>query len=93
VFAIDPRACHITVTVPPLHGGVAGIVVALGSAKIEVTRIEPRGGDGSETYRLTVVDRAGLAVAILEDFGCRIIGPVTDPIGAPTRVALTAAAR
>jgi hypothetical protein len=91
VFAVDPRACHITVAVPPRLDGVAGIVVALGNARIEVTRIEPRGGDGSETYRLTVVDRAGLAVAILEEFGCRIIGPVTDPIGAPTGVALTAA--
>ncbi len=78
------------VAVPPRHGGVAGIVVALGNAKIEVTRIEPRGSDGGETYRLTVIDRAGLAVAVLEELGCRIIGPVTDPIGAPTGLALTA---
>jgi hypothetical protein len=80
VFAVDPQACHITIAVPPRRG-VAGIVVALGNARIEVTRIEPCGDGGSEMYRLTVLDRRQLAVTILEEFGCRIVGRVTDPVG------------
>jgi hypothetical protein len=87
VFAVDPRACHITIAVPP-HGGVASIVVALGNARIDVTRIEPCGDGGSEMYRLTVLDRRRLAVTILEEVGCRIVGPVADPVPKdPTLVA------
>jgi hypothetical protein len=90
VFAVDPRACHITIAVPPRRGGVAGIVVALGNARIDVTRIEPCRHDGSETYRLTVVDRRQLAIAILQECGCRIVGCVTDPVGVPKNLTLTA---
>lgn len=89
MFAVDPRACHITIAVPP-RGGVAGIVVALGNARIEVTRVEPCGDGGGEMYRLTVLDRRQLAVAILEDFGCRIVGRVTDPVGIPQDLRLVA---
>jgi hypothetical protein len=45
------------------------MLVALGEARIEVSRIELRGDDWG-MYRLAVSDSAELAVRILEGIGC-----------------------
>ena len=80
MLAIDVRDCHLTVSTPHRHGGVASMPVALGDAKIEVSRIEPR-GDESGMYRLTVSDSPELAVRILEGIGCQVARAPTDRIG------------
>jgi hypothetical protein len=72
MLAIDVRDCHLTVAAPHRHGGgVASILVALGDARIEVSRIEPR-DDESGMYRLTVSDSPELAVRILQGIGCQV---------------------
>jgi len=68
MLAIDVKDCHLTVSTPHRHGGVASMLVALGDARIEVSRIEPRG----EMYRMTVSDSPELAVRILEGIGCQV---------------------
>jgi hypothetical protein len=80
MLAIDVRDCHLTVSTPHRHGGVASMLVALGDARIEVSRIEPRGGD-SGMYRLTVSDSPELAVRILEGIGCRVTRVPSDLSG------------
>ena len=77
MLAIDVRDCHLTVSTPHRHGGVASMLVALGDARIEVSRIEPRG----EMYRMTVSDSPELAVRILEGIGCQVARAPTDRIG------------
>jgi hypothetical protein len=56
------------------------MLVALGNARIEVSRIEPR-GDESRMYRLTVSDSPELAVRILEGIGYQVTRPPSDLIG------------
>ena len=80
MLAIDVRDCHLTVSPPHRHGGVASILVALGDARIEVSRIEPR-GDDCGMYRLTVSDSPELAVRILEGIGCQVTRAPNDWIG------------
>jgi hypothetical protein len=80
MLAIDVTDCHLTVSTPHRHGGVASMLVALGDARIEVSRIEPRGGDCG-MYRLTVSDSPELAVRILEGIGCQVTRAPTDWIG------------
>jgi hypothetical protein len=71
MLAIDVRDCHLTVSTPHRHGGVASMLVALGEARIEVSRIEPR-GDDCGMYRLTVSDSPELGVRNLEGIGCQV---------------------
>jgi hypothetical protein len=56
------------------------MLVALGEARIEVSRIEPRGDDWG-MYRLAVSDSAELAVRILEGIGCQVTRGPSDRIG------------
>jgi hypothetical protein len=62
------------------HGGVASILVALGDARIEVSRIEPQ-GDDCGMYRLIVSGSPELAVRILEGIGCQVTRAPDDWIG------------
>jgi hypothetical protein len=79
MLAIDVKDCHLTVSTPHRHG-VATTLVALGDARIEVSRIEPRGDEGG-MYRLTVSDSPELAVRILEGIGCQVTQASSDRIG------------
>ena len=80
MLAIDVRDCHLTVITPHRHGGVASILVALGDARIEVSRIEPQ-GDDCGMYRLTVSGSPELAVRILEGIDCQVTRAPNDWIG------------
>ena len=80
MLAIDVRDCHLTVVTPHRDGGVVSILVALGDARIEVSRIESR-GDETGMYRLTVSDSPELAVRILEGIGCQVTRAPSDRIG------------
>ena len=71
MFAIDVGDSDLMVVMPHRHGGVAGILVALGDAGLAVSRIEPRMGEAG-MYLLTVQGRAEIAVSILEGFGCTV---------------------
>ena len=71
MFAIDIRDSDLVVVVPQRHGGVAGMLVALGDAGLAVSRIEPRIGEAG-VYLLTVQGKAEIAVTILEGFGCTV---------------------
>jgi len=80
MLAIDVRVCHLTVVTPRRHSGIANILVALGDARIEVCRIEPR-DDASGTYCLTVSASPELAVRILEGVGCEVTRAPSDRVG------------
>lgn len=74
MLAVDVNDCHIMVAMPRRHGGVAGMLVALGDADVAVSRIEPRGAE-TGIYRLTVGRPSRLAVRILEGIGCQVSSP------------------
>jgi hypothetical protein len=78
MFAIDVRDSDLVVVMPHLHGGVAGMLVALGDAGLAVSRIAPHIGEAG-MYRLTVKGSAEIAVTILEGIGCAVAPAAYPP--------------
>jgi hypothetical protein len=71
MLAIEARDCPIFVAPPRRPDGVASMLVALGAAGIEVSKVEPR-IDDSGIYLLTVNENPARARRILARIGCRI---------------------
>jgi hypothetical protein len=58
---------------PQRHGGVAGILVALGDANIEVIAIEPE-ADNPGVFQLMLRESSQGAVELLQAMGCSVEG-------------------
>jgi hypothetical protein len=71
MLTIDVRDCHLMVASPHRQDGVANMLIALGDARIEVTKVEAR-IDESGRYLLTVTETPELAARILEGIGCQV---------------------
>jgi len=79
MLAMDGRNSHLVVAPPHRSDGVADMLIALGDARIEVTKVEAR-LDESRRYLLTVTDTPELAARILEGIGCQVDRTETTPI-------------
>jgi hypothetical protein len=71
MLAIDGRNSPLVVAPPHRRDGVANMLIALGGARIEVTKVEAP-MDERGRYLLTVTETPELAARILEGIGCQV---------------------
>ena len=69
--AMNGRNSHLMVAPPHVWEGVANMLVALGDARIGVTKVEVP-IDETGRYVLTVSETPELAARILEGIGCQV---------------------